>query len=474
MDVSLNIFSENYNLISYENDSLFSDLSFEKDKIINIDIEKYQYYNDQIKKRKELYTEDERTLAKFKCNHFEKLGNSIFMDRASVKIANIDYVFKLVKAKTRYFDICAGPGGFSQYVQYRDKESVGTGFTLKTQNQTLNWNFKLLDTERFEGLYGNIFTDYNILFERDKVDLVLADGGFEYEEGDDDFKKYLTVKLFFYQCFVAVNCLEENGDFCVKMFDSSSLYLQNIIYLTSFLFKEIYVFKPLSSRPANTEKYLICKKYINNNRALDIFKIIEKQFSKNEKINTLELPNSFNIFMEKCNNVILENSIQVQKTMNLYSQGKIDKIQNPYNLNKLFILWNIPFNNYVERDIEKNETCYLSFMRRAREKLLKIANVINIDDPNSIINENLFIGVFLKLEKDEYKSSFYSIKVYDNIYTKKIYDKDEFGILNRKIDGYEILETKSFKDIEIERDINFSPQEKILAYLHNYSIFKRI
>ena len=76
---------------------------------------------------------DENHLLGARCrsNPFETLRSLIFMNRAALKIANIDGVlgFALTNPTTQsghelvpptdllYFaDVCAGPGGFSEYV----------------------------------------------------------------------------------------------------------------------------------------------------------------------------------------------------------------------------------------------------------------------------------------------------------------------------------------------------------------------
>lgn len=72
--------------------------------------------------------------ARFRSNPYETIGAVIFLNRAAVKMANIDAVFDFnftsPKKQTGedavdskeilYFaDVCAGPGGFSEYVLYR-------------------------------------------------------------------------------------------------------------------------------------------------------------------------------------------------------------------------------------------------------------------------------------------------------------------------------------------------------------------
>lgn len=72
--------------------------------------------------------------ARYRSNPYETIAASIFLNRAAVKMANIDAVFDfqfthpkkptgedaIDKNDLLYFaDVCAGPGGFSEYVLYR-------------------------------------------------------------------------------------------------------------------------------------------------------------------------------------------------------------------------------------------------------------------------------------------------------------------------------------------------------------------
>lgn len=58
-----------------------------------------------------------------------------------------------------YFaDVCAGPGGFSEYVLYRKKwHCKGFGFTLKNENDFRLADFYAGPCETFEPYYGKIF-----------------------------------------------------------------------------------------------------------------------------------------------------------------------------------------------------------------------------------------------------------------------------------------------------------------------------
>lgn len=72
--------------------------------------------------------------SRFRSNPYETIGSVIFLNRAAVKMANIDAIcdFMFTSPKSQngdnavekkqilYFaDVCAGPGGFSEYVLFR-------------------------------------------------------------------------------------------------------------------------------------------------------------------------------------------------------------------------------------------------------------------------------------------------------------------------------------------------------------------
>ena len=99
---------------------------------------------------------EELRKARTRSNPFETIRGVFFLNRAAMKMANMDAVFDFMftepksqdgkpvlhKNELLYFaDVCAGPGGFSEYVLWRKKwRAKGFGFTLKEQN-----DFKLED-----------------------------------------------------------------------------------------------------------------------------------------------------------------------------------------------------------------------------------------------------------------------------------------------------------------------------------------
>lgn len=226
--------------------------------------------------------------ARSRSNPFESIRGAIFLNRAAVKMANmdsmLDFMFtnpvdedgcSLVREDDLlYFaDVCAGPGGFSEYVLWRKGwQAKGFGFTLRNEN-----DFKLHDffagyAETFNPFYGvkddgNVFDPANIdslvkhvLSEtKDQgVHFMMADGGFSVE-GQENIQEILSKQLYLCQCLVALGLVREQGHFVVKMFDLFTPFSVGLIYLMYKSFQQICIFKPNTSRPANSERYLVCK-----------------------------------------------------------------------------------------------------------------------------------------------------------------------------------------------------------------------
>lgn len=105
-----------------------------------------------------------------KSNPFETIRGNIFVNRAAVKMANMDSMFDFMFTKPvdqqdnsligehdlLYFaDVCAGPGGFTEYVLWRNKwEAKGFGFTLKAENDFKLHDFFAGHPESFHPYYG--------------------------------------------------------------------------------------------------------------------------------------------------------------------------------------------------------------------------------------------------------------------------------------------------------------------------------
>lgn len=220
--------------------------------------------------------------ARTRSNPYETIRSAFFLNRAAVKMANMDkacdFLFtrpaNLKSNELLYFaDVCAGPGGFSEYVLWRKKwHAKGFGFTLKNENDFKLGDFYAGSPETFHTFYGpkgdgDVFDTSNQEAFRDLimkhthgkgVHFMMSDGGFSVE-GQENIQEILSKQLYLCQCLVALMIVRDGGSFVTKLFDLFTPFSAGLVYLMYRCFDEICICKPNTSRPANSERYLICK-----------------------------------------------------------------------------------------------------------------------------------------------------------------------------------------------------------------------
>jgi cap1 methyltransferase len=231
---------------------------------------------------------DDRTflLARDRANPFEGVKKEFFQNRVAMKVANIDAVFGFMFTKPvclsptglLYFaDICAGPGGFTEYIFWRKKwRAKGFGFTLAGK---LDFNLSKFNSESpketFHCYYGDdtsvdkgdIYSTKNMQSLRqlvtDQTDgqmlhFVMADGGFDVT-GNENIQEILNKQLLLCQVTTALALLRNGGNFTCKAFDLFTPFSVGLVYILYRHFQRVSLFKPHTSRPANSERYFVCE-----------------------------------------------------------------------------------------------------------------------------------------------------------------------------------------------------------------------
>lgn len=230
-----------------------------------------------------------------RANPFESIKSVFFMNRAALKMANIDaatnFMFTDIdrnihhscrKGLYYFADVCAGPGGFSEYILWRKRWLFkGFGLTLRGEH-----DFKLTQSicasdATFRSYYGanddgDIYRPENIADFKEKimhetdglgVHFMMADGGFSVE-GQEKIQEVLSKQIYICQCFLALEIVREYGHFVTKMFDTYTRFTVGLLYLMYRCFEKFTILKPRTSRPANSERYVIFygkrnNKYVN-------------------------------------------------------------------------------------------------------------------------------------------------------------------------------------------------------------------
>lgn len=195
--------------------------------------------------------------------------------------------------------LAEAPGGFIQATKYiKDKKgmkndlyytfSILGGKLLPIYNRILlnDPMVKVLSTKQNKGdLYDTKNIKYLIdTLSKENVMFITGDGGFD-ENDNFESKEQLHHHLIFNQIVSALFILGNGGTFIVKIFDIFTELTFDFIYLLSYLFSEVYIHKPDTSRPTNSEKYIVCKHFRKDLFTFELRSIIKKICVEN--VNTI-------------------------------------------------------------------------------------------------------------------------------------------------------------------------------------------
>ena len=253
---------------------------------------------------------------------------------------NFDF-FKHFTPNERYIfaHLAEGPGGFMEAsYNYRYKilscknplakpklNDIFYGITLKPTNDYIpDWNKlkkNFANKENIKIEYGNLYIlndvkNYIQKFSKDKAYLVTADGGFDYSSNFNG-QEINSCQIIYSECIIALNVLRWNGCFVCKIFDIFTITMIQILYILSGSFENVYIYKPETSRPANSEKYIVCM-YYKDNLTQEMKKSLLKNIELWNNITHILSPDESIIF----DNIKINNEF-IQK-LNSYNQKYID------------------------------------------------------------------------------------------------------------------------------------------------------
>lgn len=253
------------------------DLLENKNKIDNVGCHKIW---DKAKKLSNDYELIHLPNKKVKCEsiaEYEPLSRSYF------KLWEIIFDFNLfpdsISEKICVAGIAEGPGGFLEAINnYRRryfsiKDNI-YGITLRsTDNDIPGWKKarEFLDRNRnIKVIYGvdntgNIYNYKNIEYFKtsleDKAYITTADGGFDFSI-DFNKQEQLSYRIIFCEIVSALSVQKKGGIFVCKFFDMYTMFTIKLLYLINIFFDKVYITKPLTSRPANSEKYIVAKNFL--------------------------------------------------------------------------------------------------------------------------------------------------------------------------------------------------------------------
>lgn len=135
-------------------------------------------------------------------------------------------------------------------------------YNLPSYNKTvINKYVQILNGADNTGDLNNLenvdYIDKNI---KNKFYLITCDGGFD-EGINFNNKEQLHYQLILNEIYSSIKLQKHDGHFILKMFDIFTDTSIHLLYLLSLCYETVHIYKPKTSRPTNSEKYIICKNF---------------------------------------------------------------------------------------------------------------------------------------------------------------------------------------------------------------------
>jgi 23S rRNA U2552 (ribose-2'-O)-methylase RlmE/FtsJ len=195
------------------------------------------------------------------------------ISRAFFKLTEV-IIDQRLDANCNTLHLAEAPGGFIEATMnyklkmYNELKCLYT-FSLHDSNRDIPTYHEKINSEKRVIVLsnrenkGDLYSIRNIqhligTLKGKQIKFITCDGGFT-EKNDFASKEQLHHKLIFHQIITSLFILEINGCLVIKFFDIFTELSFDFVYILSYLFDIVMVCKPHTSRPTNSEKYIVCK-----------------------------------------------------------------------------------------------------------------------------------------------------------------------------------------------------------------------
>lgn len=322
------------------------------------------------------------------------LSRSYFKMIEIVNIFDLHFESKPIQS----FHLAEGPGGFIEALaELRNcPHDKYIGMTIIDDNNDPNipsWkktenflnNNKNVFIENGADNTGNILSLENFSYCKEQysssMDLITADGGFDFSVDFNNQEVNISKLLFAQICF-AITMQKRGGSFILKIFDTFMQHSIDLLYLLSSFYEKVYITKPHTSRYANSEKYIICKGFLYSTNEFFypyLHRSFEKMISTNysgelyiHRFLSIPIARWFYMKLEEYNSIFGQQQIEnihytISLIENKHKQEKIDNLikiniqkciqwcikhkvayQPTLNATNIFINQNAPDSNEIE------------------------------------------------------------------------------------------------------------------------------
>lgn len=266
-----------------------------------------EYFNVQMQKLDSVSTGDYTTVRLVSdpfetlCNHVRMLLGIKHCNRGWLKMYEMTVMYKLVefdfkptkqKGVVHALFNCELPGGFilaaGHYLQSRGSSLDWCASSLHPtdSNQALqdSYNLVAMYPKRWlmthkKGSNGDMTSVDAVehlvsatavtmsASNKGKVNLYVADGGMEVKD-KYSHKEAIHQAIFLGELLVCVGTLAVGGNAVIKIYTICSDFMRSLVACASSMFKETRIVKPVTSRPVNTELYMVLRHFRGANMEL--------------------------------------------------------------------------------------------------------------------------------------------------------------------------------------------------------------
>ena len=291
-----------------------------------------------------------------------------------IEICNIFKILPDIDNSFNCFHLAEGPGGFIEASIYLHKNPNNKhyGMTLQSIDPDIpGWKKSQEFLKKHSNIIlengpqknGDLFEVKNLEYCYKKYKntfyLITGDGGFDFSINFDN-QEQQSSKIIFAQILFALSMQKEGGHFIIKFFDTFTKFSLDMLYILSSYYNTVNIIKPNTSRMANSEKYIICEEYKNNDYSVveylikNYLKIINGEDHIKSLIN-ISLPYYFINKIEDYNAILGQQQIEninstINKIINKNNTGE-DNVKDILDINIIkCINWcnrhDIPISNY--------------------------------------------------------------------------------------------------------------------------------
>jgi|TARA_X000001036_G_C20668654_1_gene801646 23S rRNA U2552 (ribose-2'-O)-methylase RlmE/FtsJ len=192
--------------------------------------------------------------------------NSI--SRAFFKLFEMLYSFniKLPNNNTNLY-LCEAPGGFIQASSLFFKGLIDKYISVSIDSN-IKYHKEIKNNAKIDILIDDITNENTIDWILNKCpdqgfSLITADGAFDVS-ADYEKQEIFTYDLLFNEISISLATQRPGGTLIIKLFDCIHTKTWSLILWLKRCYKQVFICKPPSSRPVNSERYCICLGFIEH------------------------------------------------------------------------------------------------------------------------------------------------------------------------------------------------------------------